>query len=216
MKVVIVGIGDIGNQIATTLEHRHDMRLVLVDSDDEKCKRLAERIDALVISGDGSDPGILQEAGIADADALMVCTGSDALNTVIAMLAKQSGSRRVMVKLREPHLRPACQEIGVSRIIMPQVSAAAEFVSALFGFARMDMSLIVRGGLQLAEVPAGNAAGKKVAEVDLPDGARISALLRGDEAVVPKDSTTIDDADMLAMLVADEDVLKRTYEALGL
>lgn len=216
MKVVIIGVGDVGHQIAATLEHRRDMRLVLIDVDDEKCKRLAERMDALVISGDASDPDILQEAGVEDADALMICTGSDALNTVIAMLAKQAGARKIMVKLRESHLRPACQEIGVSRIVMPQVSAAGEFVSSLFGFARMDMSLIVRGGVQLAEVPAGKAAGQKVGEVRLPDGARLSALLRGDEAVVPKDDTSIEVADMLAVLVTDENVLKRVYEALEL
>lgn len=216
MKVVIVGVGDIGSQIASSLEHRKDMRLVLVDSDDERCKRLSERMDALVISGDASDPEILTEAGVADADALMICTGSDPLNTVIAMLAKQAGSKKIMVKLREAHLRPACQEIGVSRIVMPQVSAAAELVSSLFGFARMDMSLIVQGGVQLAEVPAGSAAGKKVGEVELPDGARISALLRGGEAVVPKDGTAIEGADMLAVLVSDENVLERTYKALSL
>ena len=61
MTVVIIGVGDVGHQIASTLEHRRDMRLVLIDSDDEKCKRLAERMDALVISGDASDPEILQE-----------------------------------------------------------------------------------------------------------------------------------------------------------
>ena len=216
MKVVIVGLGDIGSQIATSLDHRKDMRLVLVDSDDERCKHLSERMDALVISGDASDPDILAEAGVEDADALMVCTGSDPLNTVIAMLAKQAGSKKIIVKLREPHLRAACQEIGVSRVVMPQLSAAAEFTSSLFGFARMDMSLMVRGGLQLAEIPAGNAIGRKVSEVDLPDGARISALLRGDEAVVPKDGTTIDGADTLAVLVSDENVLKKTYDALGL
>lgn len=216
MKVVIVGVGDIGHQIATSLEHRRDMRLVLVDSDDELCKRLAERMDALVISGDASAPDILQEAGVSDADALMITTGSDPLNTVIAMLAKQAGAKKIIVKLREAHLRPACQEIGVSRVVMPQVSAAGEFVSALFGFARMDMSLIVRGGVQLAEVPAGSAIGKKVREVELPEGARVLALLRGDDAVIPRDDTTIDGADMLAVLVADENVLKKVYEALGL
>lgn len=216
MKVVIVGVGDVGNQVATSLEHRKGMRLVLVDSDDEHCKRLSERMDALVISGDASDPDILSEAAVGDADALIVSTGSDSLNTVIAMLAKQAGSRKVMVKLREPHLHAACQEIGVSRIVMPQVSAAAEFVASLFGFARMDMSLMVRGGLQVAEVPAGNSVGKKIGDVRLPDGARISAILRGDEAVVCKDSTTVDGADTLAILVEDENVLKKTYEALDL
>ncbi|MDA1035427.1 MAG: NAD-binding protein [Chloroflexi bacterium] len=216
MNVVIIGVGDIGKDVATTLASRKETRLVLVDSSEERCKELADQLDALVLKGDGSDPAILAEAKVADADAVIATTGSDSLNTVIAMLAKQAGAQKVMVKLNEAYLSAACYEIGVSRVVTPKVSAAAEFTAAIFGFSRIDASLLVRGNAMVAEVPTGSSAGKSVGEIEMPGGSRLIALLREEQAIVPSESTHIEGGDTLLVLAEDSKAIESVYRALDL
>lgn len=146
MKIIIVGIGDVGLELVEQLIKQEDNELVLIDTDEEHCDELAEKTDALVLQGDGTDPEILKKAQISEADALVATTGSDPLNTVIAMLGSRFEVEKIIVRLKGLGLRSACQEIGVSKIISPQIAAAAEILSTLYGPERVDFSLLARRG----------------------------------------------------------------------
>lgn len=214
MRVVIVGVGYIGHELAANLSHRGNVELVLVDVDEGRCEELAGELDALVLHGDGTDPEILKKARVAEADALVATTGSDATNTVIAMLGNRMGVPQVIVQLDGVGLRAACREIGVSKIIAPKISAAAEILGALYGFDRLDFSLVMRGGLRLVELSADGAPGKRIAELDLPEGALVVAVLRGDDVLVPRGQTKLQEGDVLLVLVESGSVLDRVRKLL--
>ena len=91
MRVIIVGIGDIGYELARDLTRGGSHEVVLIDNNEARCEDLSEEFDALVLEGDGTHPELLQKALIEESDALVASTNSDALNTVIAMLAKRFG-----------------------------------------------------------------------------------------------------------------------------
>ncbi len=86
MRVIIVGIGEIGLQLANLLARRGDNELVLIDRDPDRADEISNSLDALVLRGDGSNPEILEKAQVGEADALVAATGSDQINTVIALL----------------------------------------------------------------------------------------------------------------------------------
>jgi len=96
-------------------------------------------------------------------------TGSDAINTVIAMLGKQLGVQKVVVKLKGFGLRSACREIGVSRIISPQMSAAAEIISVLYGFDKVNFSILAGGDLRLVDLEIGEGVKKRVSDLSMPE-----------------------------------------------
>ena len=60
MKIVIVGIGDIGRKVVDALQKKADTELVLIDNDEKHCEHLANEVDAMVLYGDGTDPAILK------------------------------------------------------------------------------------------------------------------------------------------------------------
>jgi len=214
MRVVIVGVGDVGRELAENLARRGSSELVLIDIDDERCEKLAAELDALVLRGDGTDPEVLKKARLAETDALIATTGSDAINTVIAMLGSRMGAQNIIVKLNDVGLRAACQEIGVRKIIAPKIAAAAEILASLYGFDRLDFSLVVRGGLRLVELSAGGARGKRLSELELPQGSLIVAVLRGDRAIVPRGETRLEEGDVLLTLVESENTLERVRKLL--
>lgn len=215
MRVVIVGMGDIGKQLVEELSRGGQNELVLIDRDEKRCEQLASEQDALVLQGDGTDPEILRKAGLSEADALVATTDSDAINTVIAMLGHQLKVGKIIVKLNGVGLRAACQEFGVSKIIAPAITAASEIVATLFGFSRLDLSLISSGGLRLVELGAGTAVGKNLSEIDMPEGAQLVAVLRGDQANVPRPREKLEEEDILVVLVESDSVLGKVKKTLG-
>ena len=216
MRVIIVGAGAIGRVLAENLTQRPDNEVVLIDTDRERCEQVSGQLDALVLHGDGTHPEILEKARIREADALVATTGSDALNAVIAMLGHHYAVKKIIVKLEELGLWPACQEIGVSEIIAPKITAASHIMSALYGTSALDLSLITQGGLQLAELPAGEAAGKRVSELELPEGVMILAIVRSGHLHLARGNTKIDEGDVLLTLYEKETALTKARKALGL
>ncbi len=215
MRVVIVGLGDTGRDLAKYLMQRGTNEIVLIDLDEERCEQLAGEIDALVLKGDGTDPEILEKAQLKEADALVATTGSDAINTVIAMLGHRMGVEKIIVKLNDIGLRAACQEIGVKRIVTPKISAAAEILASLYGYDNLNFSLVVRGGLNLVDIEAGRAKGKKLEELDMPDGCLVVSVVRDDNVLIPRGKTRIEENDLLYVLVENDSVLKKVREIFG-
>jgi trk system potassium uptake protein TrkA len=209
VKVVIVGAGDIGMELARILTRREANKVVMVEEDEARSGAVAAELDALVLHGDGTHPDMLSKAGISDADALVAVTGSDAINTVIAMLGHRAGISKVVVKLNDLGLRAACQEIGVTDIIAPKIASAGRIVSVLYGFHRLDFSLAARGGLQLIDLPADALAGKTLAECAFPPDVLVVTIMRQGETLLARGPTKLKQGDTLLILVENEGALKR-------
>lgn len=214
MKVVIIGIGKVGQELAENLAGREGNQLALIDIDEKHCEHLGNTVDALVLCGDGTDPQMLKKARAAEADALVATTGSDAMNTVIAILGHRMGVKKIMVKLNDAGLRAACDEIGVSKVVTPKISAAADLLAALYGFERLDFSLVVRGGLRMVEMGAAKGAGRRISELSAPEGALIVSVIRGERVLVPRGRTKLEEDDVLLWIIENEEVLEKLKKLL--
>lgn len=209
MNVIIAGGGLVGTELAHSLSVRGNHRVVIIDGDAERSRYLAEELDAFVLHGDATDPAMLRKAGLENADSLAAVTESDAVNVVVAMLAKQAGVPIVVARIEGVGLQPACEQVGVDRVISSKRLAAAEIMSTLFGSEQqLDFSILAHGGLSLADLSAREVAGKTVGELELPDGAHLVAVIRSNEQVaLPRPRVTIEEGDSLLVLGESERVL---------
>ena len=188
MKIIVVGLGPLGRRLADELSGKKGVELVLLDRDEATCKAAAERYDALVLQGDGTSPELLSKAGAQEAEALIAATGSDALNTVVGLLAKQAGTKEVVVVLNDLALRTACQAIG----------------AYVLGERVLDFSVAVSSGARVAELSPGPLSGKKLGEIPLPKGVAIPVILREGKAIVPEAGTSLKQEDVLVVLAEDD------------
>lgn len=86
MKVLIVGAGQVGYEIAKSLSFdEHDISII--DTSDHVIKRISERLDVKTTLGTATDPAVLKEAGIADTDMIIAVTSSDETNIVACQMA---------------------------------------------------------------------------------------------------------------------------------
>ncbi len=209
MRIIIVGIGEIGLRLANLLARRRENELVLIESASDRADEVSDSLDALVLNGDGSNPEILEKAQVADADALVASTGSDQINTVIAMLGKNYGVDKVMVVLHSAVLGPACERIGVSAIFSPKVAAAAEMISTLYGFDRINFSLVASGGLTLEVIVVRGHDAGTLDDLRIPRGVHPVAVRRAEDLLIPYPDLTLESEDELILMYDDKSAFEK-------
>ena len=85
MKIIIVGAGFTGTQLAKRLiQEKNDV--VVMERDEDKARHVSNRLDCLVIPENGNNLTALKNAGIAKADALVMLTESDEVNMITCSL----------------------------------------------------------------------------------------------------------------------------------
>jgi trk system potassium uptake protein TrkA len=102
MKAIIIGCGRVGSSIAKQLD-REGWDVVAVDEKEEALGRLGEDWGGGFLVGHGMDTDLLREAGIEDADAVIVSTNGDNTNIVVGQVAqKRFGIQCVVVRVLDP------------------------------------------------------------------------------------------------------------------
>jgi len=105
MRVIIVGCGRVGSNLASSLSaERHEV--VVIDKSPSSFSRLSRDFTGRMLTGIGFDREILQKADIESVAALAATTDSDNVNIVVAVTAKET--------FKVPHV--------VARIYNPQAA----------------------------------------------------------------------------------------------
>lgn len=194
MYIIIVGAGKVGYFLAKRLSAGAHT-ISLVDKDRATCEAIAKEMECLVIHGDGCDPQILEEAGIAKADVVAAVTGEDEDNLIICQLAKEKFNiGRTVARVNNPDNEHTFFELGIdvpidstkiiAKIIEEEVSFS-DFVN-LMSFKRGKLS-IVRVDLP-QDSPIIN---KRIKDIRLPKDSVLVSIVRGDQVIVPKGDTVL-------------------------
>ena len=123
-NVMIVGGSKIAYYLAKNLIE-DKVKVKIVESDFEKCKKLDEILDkALIINGDGSDKNLLIEEGIENIDAFVATTGIDEENVVYSMFANSINVPKVITKINHLNFSEVLENVGIDNIITPHVVAS--------------------------------------------------------------------------------------------
>ena len=100
MKIIIVGAGRIGTNLAKLLaEEGNDV--YLIERNEKTAQKNFEKIDAQVIIGNGADPDVLRRAHIHEAELVLAVTTSDETNLVVCALAGMLGAKIGRASCRE-------------------------------------------------------------------------------------------------------------------
>lgn len=102
MFVLIVGGGKVGSYLTRALlKQGHEV--VMVEKEERKARVLEQLIEQKVtVVGDGCDPLVLEQAGLARADVVVADTGDDEDNLVVCLIAKKYAKARCIARVNNP------------------------------------------------------------------------------------------------------------------
>ncbi|MEE8478700.1 MAG: Trk system potassium transporter TrkA [Candidatus Neomarinimicrobiota bacterium] len=132
MRIVIIGVGEVGFHVAKALS-QEDFDITVIDNDPEKCRRASEHLDVLVVQGNGASPKNLVEANVDKADYVFALTRIDEVNLIASQQARQLGANKVIARLRNQQYSDANsiikpEKFGVDLVIHPEKEACLEIV----------------------------------------------------------------------------------------
>jgi trk system potassium uptake protein TrkA len=114
MRILIVGGGRTGYHLV-----KHIPRSVIIEKNPEKFERLNALIDVNAVLGDGSDEKVLLDAGLKDADAVIIVTADDKTNYDVASIAKQYGVKNIISRMENPDNEAKFFDLDISAILCP-------------------------------------------------------------------------------------------------
>ena len=130
MKAIVVGCGRVGSSVAKKLR-KVGWEVVAIDENEEALARLGEHWSGGFVVGHGMDVNVLREAGIEEADAVVVATNGDNTNIVVGqVLQKRYGIASVVVRLLDPARAKLFAERGMT-VVCPTRTAIAELLSTV-------------------------------------------------------------------------------------
>jgi trk system potassium uptake protein len=130
VKAIVIGCGRVGSAVALQL-NSSDWDVTVLDENEDALGRLGESWTGGFLVGHGMDLQTLREAGIEDADAVIVTTNGDNTNLVIAQVAqKQFEVPTVVVRVLDPARAEFYAARGLS-IVCPTSAAIESLVSAV-------------------------------------------------------------------------------------
>ena len=116
MKVIIMGCGRVGAQLAAMLD-ADGHKVTVLDVDPYSFRRLPEGFGGEALGGDGTDENSLKKAGIEEADAFVAVTQGDNRNVMGAQIAKHVFNvNRVACRIYDPLREDFYSGLGVEAI----------------------------------------------------------------------------------------------------
>ena len=124
MKIVIMGCGRVGGELATTLDREgHEVSILDVNAY-QFTRFLPEMFGGRKITGNGIDQDVLRRAGIEEADAFVAATQGDNRNVMAAQIAKHIfGVPRVVCRIYDPIREQMYHRLGLRTICPTKVGA---------------------------------------------------------------------------------------------
>jgi len=223
MYVLIAGGGRTGTELAfLLLQQNHRVRLV--EHRREILARIHRELPTEVIfEGNATDPIILEQAGIRNAQVLAACMASDADNLVVCYLARETYAvPRTIARINNPRNAWLFNDHFHVDVSLNHAEVMARLIEEEMSLGDMITLLKLRRGeysLVEEKIPAGAPAiGTAVKDLNLPENVVIAAIIRDGKIVVPRGQSVLQEKDeILAVTDRDgADQLARLFASLQL
>lgn len=154
MKIVIIGNGKIGSNLAALLvQEGHD--ITVVDCDETHLRKSQNTLDVMCIEGNGATAETQLEAGANKATLLIAATPYDEVNVLCCLIGKRLGTKKTISRVRMPEyyqqMHLIREDLGLSMVINPELSTADEIMRVLVFPSAAKVEVFGKGKLELVE-----------------------------------------------------------------
>jgi trk/ktr system potassium uptake protein len=217
MKILILGAGQVGSSVASTLA-REDDDITVVDSNNDLLQKLQDHYDIRTIQGNASHPDILARAGAEDADLILAVTNSDEVNMIACQICHtlyRTPTKIARIRSPEYLSQPELfnnKAIAIDMLISPE-QIITDYIERLINHPNALQVLdFAEEKVQLVAVKAfhgGPLVGNPLSELrqHIPKtDTRVAAIFRDGSPIFPEADTIIEADDEVFFIAATKDI----------
>ena len=211
-KILIIGGGNIGFNLAKNLEESFDSaRVKIIEKNKERAELIASELNnTIVINGDALDEEVLMEANIDEVQTVLSLTNDDEDNLMVSILVekfvkdnKESSKKRTMALTNKPNYSLLQSSLKIDDFIDPRMNTVSSILKHIHKGSIENAYSILNGEYEIIEaeiIETSELINKELKNSNLPDEIRIGAVLRKEDVIIPRSNFIFKKEDIVVLL----------------
>ena len=224
-KILIIGGGNIGFNLAKNLEETFDSaRVKIIEKNKERAEFIASELNnTIIINGNGLDEEVLIEANLDEVQTVLALTNDDEDNLMVSVLVEKFtkdkddlNDKRTMALINKPNYSLLQSSLKIDDLIDPRMNTVSSILKHVHKGTIENAYSILNGEFEIIEaeiIETSELINKELKKSDLPEEIRIGAVLRGDEVIIPRSNFVFKKEDVVVLLAKKEslDVVENMF-----
>ena len=211
-KILIIGGGNIGFNLAKNLEESFDSaRVKIIEKSKERAEVIASQLNnTIVINGDALDEEVLIEANIDEAQTVLALTNDDEDNLMVSVLVEkfakdntELNDKRTMALINKPNYSLLQSSLKIDDFIDPRMNTVSSILKHIHKGTIENAYSILNGEYEIIEaeiIETSELINKELKNSNLPNEIRVGAILRGEEVIIPRSNFIFKKVDIVVLL----------------
>ena len=217
-KILIIGGGNIGFNLAKNIEETLDtVRVKIVEKDKKRAEYLAQELnDSIVINGNGLDEEVLAEANLDEAETVLALTNDDEDNLMVSVLVekfakdkKDVDDKRTMALINKPNYSLLQSSLKIDDLIDPRMNTVSSILKHVHKGTIENAYTISNGEYEVIEaeiIETSELINKELKNSNLPEEIRIGAVLRNKKVMIPRSDFVFKKEDRVVFLAKKDSI----------
>ena len=217
-KILIIGGGNIGFNLAKNLEETLDSaRVKIVEKDKKRAEFLASELNnTIIINGNGLDEEVLTEANLEEAETVLALTNDDEDNLMVSVLVekfakdeKNINDKRTMALINKPNYSLLQNSLKIDDLIDPRMNTVSSILKHVHKGTIETAYTILNGEYEVIEaeiIETSELINKELKNSNLPEEIRIGAVLREEKVIIPRSNFIFQKDDRVVFLAKKDSI----------
>ena len=211
-KILIIGGGNIGFNLAKNLEESFDSaRVKIIEKNKVRAELIASELNnTIVINGDALDEEVLIEANIDEVQTVLALTNDDEDNLMVSVLVEkfakdnsELNDKRTMALINKPNYSLLQSSLKIDDFIDPRMNTVSSILKHIHKGTIENAYSILNGEYEIIEaeiIETSELINKELKNSNLPDEIRVGAILRGKDVIIPRSNFVFKKEDIVVLL----------------
>ena len=216
-NVMIAGAGPVSRHLARHLATQ-GVHVKIIEARRDKAERVARDLEnVMLFHGDATDTDLLENEGVADADAFIAATNDEETNVMSCLLARRMGAKKTIALIRRTNYVPLVPQVGIDAAVSVRMSTASAIKQYFRSGAVLSFAQLKENDAEALEFLARDKSRivrKPLGELGIPDGVVVGSVIRKSEVIVPRGNTQVEKGDRVVIfaLPAAVDAVEKLFE----
>ena len=217
-KILIIGGGNIGFNLAKNLEETFDSaRVKLIEKDKSRAEFIASELNnTIIINGNGLDEEVLLEANLDEVETVLALTNDDEDNLMVSVLVEKFtkdkdnlNDKRTMALINKPNYSLLQSSLKIDDLIDPRMNTVSSILKHVHKGTIENAYTISNGEYEVIEaeiIETSELINKELKNSNLPHEIRIGAVLRDKKVIIPRSNFIFKKDDHVVFLAKKDSI----------